>query len=104
MNENVETLKNIEFSKKWVVVLSKQGTADIHEGLLGKIIISLPFEKKETADLICRCFNAHDILVQQRDDLLNAGEDVLSVFVGYVEGSIGGQTLKNLKAAIAKVS
>ena len=43
-------------------------------------------------------------LKQQRDDLLAAGKDVLSAFVGYVEGSIGGQALLNLKAAIAKVS
>lgn len=85
MKKNVETLKNVELSKKWVVVLSKQGTTDIHEGLLGKIIISLPFEKKEIADLICRCFNAHDILVKQRDDLLEACELGLNSMKGLLE-------------------
>jgi hypothetical protein len=41
-------------------------------------------------------------LKQQRDDLLEAGKDVLATFVGYVEGSIAGQVLKNLDAAMAK--
>ena len=106
MAKNTETLKSIESSKKWTVVLSEQGTADIHEGLLGKIIISLPFEKKEIADLICRCFNAHDILVKQRDELLEAcktAEVELEQRYKAQDGSPADKVaLKIIKAAIAK--
>lgn len=66
-----KVLKEIESSKKWVVVLTNQH-AEIHEGLLGRTITKLPFPDKEIADLICRCFNAHDPLTKQRNELLEA--------------------------------
>jgi len=102
MCEKEKILNSIENSNKWVVVLSADGTADIHEGLLGGIIISLPFEKKEIADLICRCFNAHDILVKQRDDLLAACRNLL-IFSGCDSTcSDRKEAEKQAKAAITK--
>ena len=66
-----ETLKNVKFSKKWVVVLSNTG-AEIHEGLLGRTITTLPFGDKMVADFMCRCVNTHDALMEQRANLLDA--------------------------------
>jgi hypothetical protein len=41
-------------------------------------------------------------LEQQRDDLVEACKEVMATFVGYAEGSIGGQALKKVRDALAK--
>lgn len=67
------------------------------------VILGNCYDEKTTAEIVRRN-NSHDALVEQRDALLAAGEDVVAVFVGYVEGSIGGQVIKKTKAAIAKTN
>lgn len=45
------------------------------------------------AQLLLLAMNSHE-------DLVKAGKNMLGVFVGYVEGSIGGQAISQMKAAI----
>ena len=67
---------------------------DLHE-----FSVQMPIE---TAELIVRACNEYHDLIEQRKDLVDAGNNALGVFVGYVEGSIGGQAIKQLETAIAK--
>ncbi len=79
--DNKKVFAQIPASKKWVVVLSPRG-AEIHQGLSGRTLTVLPFDDRNLADLICRCFNAHDPLRKQRDNLLAACEGLLRLIQG----------------------